>query len=312
MAQESPLELAPLPSTVPVPDENPITEAKVRLGTMLFFDPRLSGNNQVSCATCHNPKQSFADGLVRSLGSGGQPLSRNTQSCLNVGHFASYFWDGRARSLEEQSLIPIESTAEMNQDLGDLEAELEAIPEYGVLFQQVFRSPIDRAAIAKALATFQRTLVTGPSQFDRYLAGDQNALSPEAKRGLELFKGEAGCIDCHHGPLLSDGKFYRLGVSLRDKGREHVTDNKEDRFRFRTPSLRNVAETAPYMHDGSLETLEDVVTFYFRGIPEFNRNGLTPDLSALNHLSFSDIEPIVEFLKALSGSAPDISRPRLP
>ena len=307
-----PAELTPLPTTVPAPEKNPTTPAKVELGKLLFFDPRLSGDNQMSCATCHLPDKGFADGLALSTGAGGKQLTRNTQSCLNVAFYKSYFWDGRVASLETQSLIPIESAAEMNQGLDDLEAELAAVPRYVAEFKQVFGSKPNRDGIAKALAAFQRTLVTGPSPLDRYLAGEIDALSGDAKRGLELFRGEAGCIECHNGPLLSDGKFYRLGVSHRDKGREAVTGKKADRYRFRTPSLRNVAETAPYMHDGSQQTLDDVVTFYFRGIPDANRDGLSPDVAALSAQSFSDIAPIVEFLKALSGPLPDLTPPELP
>ncbi len=305
-------ELMPLPNTATAPKDNPTTPAKVELGKLLFFDPRLSGDNKISCATCHIPNQAYSDGLALSPGAGGKPLERNTQTCLNVGFFRTYFWDGRANSLEGQALIPIQSTVEMNQDLDKLEAELAAIPAYVSEFKKVFNTNPDRDGIAKALAAFQRTLVTGPSPLDRYLAGDKDALSSEAERGLNLFRGEAGCIDCHNGPLLSDGKFYRLGVSHMDEGRAKVTGKKEDRYRFRTPSLRNVAETGPYMHDGSQKTLDDVVTFYFRGIPDSSLDGLTPDRSALSGQSFSDIAPIVEFLKSLSGKAPEVTPPILP
>ncbi len=312
VAQSQTAELEPLPSSVTAPADNPTTPAKVELGKLLFFDPRLSGDNKMSCASCHIPSKAYGDGLDFSAGAGGIPLSRNTQSCLNVGLFETYFWDGRANSLEQQALVPIQSAAEMNQDLDLLEAELSAIPGYVTKFKQVFNSKPNRDGIAKALAAFQRTLITGPSPLDRYLAGDEDALSDEAKRGMELFAGEAGCIECHHGPLLSDGKFYRLGVSHSDEGRGKITGKDEDRYRFRTPSLRNVAETAPYMHDGSQQTLDDVVTFYFRGIPDTKINGLAPDRSALLGQSFSDIAPLVEFLKSLSGTIPEIATPQLP
>ena len=177
-----------------------------------------------------------------------------------MGHLATLFWDGRASSLEEQALVPIQSPVEMNQDLDELEAELAAIPGYVDKFKQVFGTKPNAAGIAKALAALQRTLLTEPSPFDRFLEGDKDALSPKAREGLELFRGEAGCVRCHNGPLLSDGQYYRLGVSYKDLGRAKVTGKREDRYRFRTPSLRNVAETGPYMHDGSQETLEDVVT----------------------------------------------------
>ena len=311
-AQDMGFRLESLPRIVPTPKHNPTTPAKVELGKKLFFDPRLSGDNQTSCATCHIPSMAFTDRLAVSPGADGKPLTRNTQTCLNVGFLKSLFWDGRAASLEDQSLGPIESTVEMNQDLTELEQELAAIDGYVDEFNEVFNTPPSRDGIGKALAAFQRTLVTGPSPLDRYLAGDKDALSQLAKRGLELFQGEAGCIDCHNGPLLSDEKFYRLGVSYRDVGREKVTGKKDDRYRFRTPSLRNVAETGPYMHDGSQETLVDVVTFYFRGIPETPVDGLMPDRPALTAQSFSNIDPIVEFLKSLSGEVQQLSPPTLP
>jgi cytochrome c peroxidase len=309
---EDPEKLVPLPSQVPSPENNPTTDDKVELGKMLFFDPRLSGNNDMSCATCHIPDKAYVDRLALSPGASGQPLARNTQSCLNVGFLKSFFWDGRAGSLEEQALGPIESSVEMNQDLDELEVELGAIAGYEMRFKQVFGTKPDRVSIAKALAAFQRTLVTAPSAFDRYLSGDRKALSKNAKKGFELFQGEAGCIECHNGPMLSDGKFYRLGASHKDDGRAKITGIEEDQYRFRTPTLRNIAETGPYMHDGSLKTLDDVVTFYYRGIPDSGPDGLKPDISALRQQSFSDIPLLVEFLNSLSGKAPEVTPPKLP
>jgi cytochrome c peroxidase len=311
-AESGSSELVPLPREVVAPKSNLTTPAKVRLGKMLFFDPRLSGNNKMSCATCHMPDKAFGDGLATSPGANDKPLKRNTQTCLNVGFFKSFFWDGRAGSLEEQALAPIQSPVEMNQGLDELEAELNAVPGYVVEFENVFGSKPNRDGIAKALAAFQRTLVTGLSPFDRFLAGEKDALSRDAKAGFELFQGEAGCIECHNGPLLSDGKFYRLGVAYNDEGRAGITGRKEDRFRFRTPSLRNVAETGPYMHDGSMKTLDDVITFYFRGVPDARPDGLAPDTSALRGQSFSEIPLLVTFLKSLSGAVPKITPPELP
>ncbi|MCA9055050.1 MAG: cytochrome-c peroxidase [Planctomycetaceae bacterium] len=312
IVDRSHLNLQPLPPAATAPDDNPTTPAKVELGKLLFFDPRLSGDNTISCATCHIPEKAYGDGLALSPGTGGQLLSRNTQSCLNVGLLKTFFWDGRAASLEAQALGPIQSPAEMNQDLGALEAELAEIPGYVMSFQEVFDTRPNRSGIAKALSAFQRTLLTEPSPFDRFLQGDEGALSADAKRGLELFRGEAGCIECHNGPLLNDGGYYRLGVSFRDEGRGQVTGDKQDRFRFRTPSLRNVADTAPYMHDGSQKTLEDVVLFYLRGIPASAPDGLTPDTAALTGVSISDVPAIVAFLESLSGPMPKITPPELP
>ena len=304
--------LAPLPNAAPFPDSNPPDPAKTSLGKQLFFDPRLSGNNTTSCATCHQIARAFGDGLPQAKGAKGKPLPRNTQTLWNVAFYSSFLWDGRASSLEEQALIPIQNPDELNQDLEELEQELIAIPGYVREFQKVFQAAPNRDLVAKALAAFQRTLITEAAPFDRYLLGDKSAITEKAKQGYELFKGEADCVRCHHGPLLSDGKFYRLGVSYRDYGRGKITHKKEDRYRFRTPSLRNVAQTAPYMHNGSQKTLDDVVFFYLRGVLDIGHDGLKPDVSASLGESFSDIPLLVEFLKSLSGKMPEITLPLLP
>ena len=304
--------LPPLPATVPAPLDNPTTQEKAELGRQLFFDPRLSGDNSMSCATCHVPDKAFADGLPQGKGTGGKLLSRNTPALLNMGFVSRYFWDGRAASLEEQALGPIESPEEMNQNLAELVTELSAISGYVDQFQQVFGTNPTREAIAKALAAFQRTLVTEASPVDRYLAGDRQALSPAAIRGLELFVGDAGCVRCHQGPLLSDGEYYRLSTSLLDTGLAAVTGKAEDRGKFRTPSLRNVARTAPYMHNGSMATLDEVVTFYYRGVPTTAPDGLPLDVEPLSGQSFSEIPDLVAFLEALTGDPPEVAPPELP
>jgi len=208
-----------LPEVAPSPADNLLTAEKAALGRQLFFDPRLSGDNSVSCATCHLPDKAFTDGLPRAKGTGGKELKRNTPTLLNAGFYTVYFWDGRAGSLEEQALVPIQSSEEMNQDLDALEKELNAIPGYVSQFQVVFGSRATRINIAEALAAFQRTLVSRNSPFDRYLAGDKKSLSEEAQHGWQLFRGDAGCVRCHAGPNFSDSKFYRLGTTFRDRGR---------------------------------------------------------------------------------------------
>lgn len=304
--------LVPLPRKVPAPKHNPTTPAKVALGKQLFFDPRLSGDNRMSCATCHIPDKALADGLASAKGHKGKTLERNTPTVLNAGFFSTFLWDGRAASLEEQALGPILSPDEMNQDLDELERELNAVSGYVKQFQAVFGTTVNRDGIAKALAAFQRTLVSGPSPLDRYLAGEKQALSNEARRGLELFTGEAGCVRCHRGVLLSDQKFYRLGLSTKDAGRGKITGRKEDRYKFRTPSLRNVADTGPYMHNGSKKTLEDVVLFYFREVPATAAVGPPIDVEPLLGQSFSDMPAIVAFLESLSGKIPVVTPPKLP
>ncbi|MBQ11638.1 MAG: cytochrome-c peroxidase [Planctomyces sp.] len=303
--------LVPLPAKVPSPKDNPGTVAKVELGRQLFFDPRLSGKNTMSCASCHLPDKAFGDGLARARGANRKRLSRNTPTLINVGFYNRFFWDGRARSLEEQALGPIGAADEMNQDLGELEQELDAIPGYARQFRAVFGARVTRIGIARALAAFQRTLVTGRSAFDRYLAGDEKALSKSARRGLALFTGGAGCVRCHRGPLLSDGKLYRLGVASQDKGLAGVTGRKDDTGKFRTPTLRNVAQTGPYMHDGSMKTLDEVVTFYYRGVP-MSLAGHPVDLKPLLGQGLSGVPDIVDFLESLTGRVPKVTRPKLP
>lgn len=304
--------LVPLPQEIPAPKDNPTTPEKVALGKQLFFDPRLSGDNTMSCATCHLPEKAFGDGLPRAKGAGEKELSRNTPTLLNVGLYSNYFWDGRAKSLEEQALGPIQSPEEMNQNLDELVQELNEIPGYVEQFQTIFGTKVTQDGIAKALAAFQRTLITGPSPFDRYLSGDEKALSDSARRGMELFLGDAGCVRCHQGPLLSDGEFYRLGVSFKDEGLAGVTGEKKDTGKFRTPSLRNIAQTGPYMHNGSLKTLDEVATFYYRSVPTTTPNGLTLDIQPLSGQSFSEISDLVAFLEALTGEPPTITPPALP
>jgi cytochrome c peroxidase len=304
--------LVPLPASVSAPDDNPATEEKVALGKQLFFDPRLSGDNRMSCASCHLQNKAFADGLPRAKGRADKILDRNTPTVLNVGFFERLFWDGRAATLEEQALGPIQSPDEMNQNLAELIDELNAVPGYVEQFQRVFQTNVTATGIARSLAAFERTLVSGPSPFDRFLAGDKSALTEPARQGYELFIGAAGCVRCHHGPLLSDNRLHRLGVSFQDEGRAAVTGNKADRGKFRTPSLRNVAQTAPYMHDGSKRTLTEVVEFYYRGVPTKSPANLPLDVEPLLGQSFSEIPALVAFLESLSGDVPAIEPPPLP
>jgi cytochrome c peroxidase len=304
-------EMAPLPAVAPSPAGNPATPEKIALGKQLFFDPRLSGDNQMSCATCHMPEKAFTDGLPKAKGADGKELPRNTPTLVNVGFYENYFWDGRAESLEDQALTPIQSADEMNQDLGELVKELSAVPGYAAQFQSAFGGSVTRKTIAQALAAFQRTLITRDSDFDRYLAGEVSALSGNAREGWEIFQ-QAGCIRCHSGPNLSDSGFHRLGVSFRDKGRGAATRSKQDLYTFRTPGLRDVAKTAPYMHDGSLATLTDVVEFYYRSTSMPATGGLSLSFQPLNYRSFSEVALVVAFLESLSGGSPAITAPRLP
>jgi cytochrome c peroxidase len=301
-----------LPILPPAPADNLTTPEKAALGKQLFFDPRLSGDNTKSCASCHLPDKAFTDGLIKARGLDGKQLGRNTPGLLNVGFYTTYFWDGRAASLEEQAFIPIQSPVEMNQNLDELESELDAVAGYASQFRVVFGSRVTKANIARALAAFQRTLISRNAPLDRFLSGDKKALSEEAMRGFELFKGAAGCMRCHNGPMLSDNKFYRLGTALNDKGRGAVSGVERELHAFRTPALRDVARTAPYMHDGSFDSLFSVVEFYYRSAPGRSPDGLPLDIEPLLGQSYSEISDVVAFLESLNGEPIKITPPALP
>ena len=288
----------------PIPEENPLTAARVALGRRLFFDPRLSADLTVRCASCHRPDHAFADTVARSSGAYGRIGRRNAPTVLNIAYGRAFFWDGRVSSLEEQVLQPIENPEEMGLQLGQLLGRLRADRSYTRAFRGAFgnvREAITRQTVARALASYLRTLRSGDSPADRFLAGDASALSSEARAGLILFTGKARCSTCHSGATFSDGEFHDTGVGWgsSDVGRAGITGDERDRGLFRTPTLREVARTAPYMHDGSLRTLEEVVAFYDRGARA------NPNLDQqVQPLGLSDAErlALVEFLRALSGS----------
>lgn len=281
--------------SIPMPESNPQTSEKIELGKKLFFDRRLSGDGTMSCASCHIPDMAFTDGLDISLSYPTTKNWRNAPTLINVAFSKYLFWDGRAISLEDQALFPIMSAFEMNQNLDFLEEELHSVPEYVEEFKRVFGGEITRQRIAIAIAAFERTLISKNAPLDRFLSGDKNALSPEAKKGYEIFTGKGRCTDCHYGPNLSDDKFYNLGVpenpslindprvkatmrfvakvyhyegykNLReDLGRYLITKDKRDWKAFKTPSLREVSRTSPYMHNGVFRSLDEVIDFFAKG-----------------------------------------------
>lgn len=278
-------------------------KAEVALGIRLFFDPRLSRTNRVSCGSCHNPKQGFSNGLPVGVGVEGRTGNRNTPTILAAKHNQFQFWDGRARTLEEQALGPIVNPVEMDADLAALEVELQAIPMYARLFRRAYGTGVTREGIGKAIAAFERALEVGDSPYDRWQAGDDSAMSESAKRGQELFAVRAHCGDCHKGLNLTDNQFHNLGWGLdqpkADLGRVMVTGDPADTGAFKTPTLRNIAETAPYFHDGRARTLEEVVEFYDKGGLE--NPHLDEKIRPIG-LSAEEKADLVAFLKALSGT----------
>lgn len=283
---------------VPVPADNPTTVAKVALGQRLFLDPRLSRDRTVSCSSCHRPEHGFSDTTSRSIGAFDRRTRRSAPSLVNVAYARFLFWDGREISLETQVLHPIRDSLEMALPLADLEARLRADAEYRKRFARVFPDGITAANVGRALASYLRTLRFGAAPLDRYRAGDTTALHDQARRGLALFRGKARCSTCHIGPNLTDEGFHNTGVSwgFGDAGRYPFTGREEDQGRFNTPSLRAAACTAPYMHDGSLRTLEDVLAFYVRG---GNPNpNLDEDIGPLD-LGPEERQSLLTFLRSL-------------
>lgn len=261
-ARDLPAFLGPL-AKPPEPKDNPSTPAKVDLGRMLYYEPRISGNGTISCATCHNPGLGWADGLAKGIGINGTKLGRSSPTVANAAYYELQFWDGRAASLEEQAKGPVENPNEMGGKGERVVATLKAIPGYVKAFEDAFGTPevtFDRFAMA--VAAFERTVVDLDSPFDRYARGDDKALTESAQRGLDLFVGKANCSVCHSGPNLADKRFHNIGVDDGDDGRFGVTKNEMERGAFRTPTLRNIALTAPYMHNGSQKTLREVIDHY--------------------------------------------------
>jgi cytochrome c peroxidase len=292
-----------------------MTEEKVELGKLLYFDTRLSKDNTISCATCHDPTKTWAEHTATSTGIGGQVGGANSPTVINSAYATTQFWDGRAASLEEQALGPIENPIEMGHKLVDVVDELNQIPEYKERFQKVFGTDATNEGIAKAIAAFERTVLSGNSPYDKYKAGDESALTDAQKRGMAKFE-EANCTTCHTPPVFSSFRFFNAGIGMDkdtpDEGRKAVTGNDADLGKFRVPALREVANTAPYFHDGSVATLEEAVALMAAGGKENDNLSAMMKAVASANLTEDDQKDIVEFLKALSGEYPMIDPPELP
>jgi cytochrome c peroxidase len=307
-------DIGPLPAYVPIPAANVNYEQKVNLGKQLYFDGRLSKNGAISCAFCHNPGTGFADARQFSIGAFGTAGGRQAPTVYNTGFNPLQFWDGRAGSLEEQAIGPIHNPVEMAETHQTVVPKIAKIPGYQKQFQLIFGGGVSLQHIAEAIAAFERTIVSQNSSFDKYVMGNKEAMSESAVRGMELFKGKARCILCHNGPNFTDNQFHNLGVPQEgllkeDLGRFVVTRMDRDKGAFKTPTLRSITETAPYMHDGVFKTLEEVIEFYDKG------GGANPHLSSrIRSLNLTDGEKqdLIEFLKALTGEPLKIVLPKLP
>ncbi len=342
-------DLGALPRTPTDPADNPSTPEKVALGRLLFFDPVLSGNKDVACATCHQPEFNYAEFLETSIGVNGvgrgqnrrfvDPndipfVKRNSQSVLNTAFnglrnneeydpaSAPMFWDNRAKGLEQQALEPIKTLEEMrgngyheNGILDEIVTRLSQIPEYRRLFSVAFpkeQSPVSRINLARSLAAYERTLVATNTRFDQYMRGDSNALSTGEKEGMNAFLA-TGCAKCHSGPMFSDFKLHTLGVPDTDN-RKESDSGAGKKYAFRTPSLRNLRFTGPYMHSGKFVTLDQVLMFYedIAGGKVLNphvKEGQVDPLATHMDVNFKDISRIVEFLNTLNDDSFDKSVP---
>ena len=286
------------------PADNPLTKEKVALGRRLFFEPRLSKDGTVACATCHDPAHGFASGSPRAVGIRGQVGRRNAPSLQNRAFGRVQFWDGRVSTLEEQALKPIEDPLEMDHSVAAAVAFLKKDESYSTQFAKAFPDGVSPANIGKAIAAFERTLLHGDSVYDAFIANDVAQMSPAAKYGLWLFESKSQCWRCHNGTNFSDEQFHNTGISWGkeplDLGRYEITKKAGDEGKFKTPTLRGLVHTAPYMHDGSMATLEEVVRYYNKG---GNPNPqLDPALRPLE-LGEEEVQALVAFLKALSEPA---------
>ena len=287
-----------------IPDSNPLTPEVVELGRKIFFDPILSEDNSVSCASCHQPELGFASNNKLAIGIGGKVGTRNSPTLLNRAFGKKFFWDGRAESLEDQALRPIASEIELGSSIEAALKRIKANAEYVALFEKAFgdKDAVTDTNLAKALAAFQRTLLMGDSPVDKFQSATYGALTDSERQGLWIYESRGGCWKCHSGGNYSDEEFHNTGVSFgatkRDLGLAENTGDEKDNFKFKTPTLRGVALTAPYFHDGSAQTLEEVVEFYSKGGAPGDKS-LDPKMKKLD-LSEEDKKNLVAFLKALS------------
>lgn len=299
------------PTSVPFPSDNSYTPEKVALGKLLYFDTRLSGSNLLSCASCHNPGFGWSDGQPLAVGHEMRILGRRTPTILDVAWGELYFWDGRAGSLEEQALGPIQAAGEMNQNLDDLIRELQAIVGYRGLFEAAFPGQgVTADGIAKAIATYERTVVSSRAPFDDWIEGDEGAISDDAKRGFVVFNNAANCAACHGGWAMTDRSFHDIGLPDGDIGRgEQLPGIVKMQHAFKTPGLRDIDRRQPYMHNGSMATLEEVVDHYIDG--GVRRDSLSEEMKPLD-LTAQDRGDLLAFLHTLTGPLNPVVLPVLP
>jgi cytochrome c peroxidase len=299
------------PASIPFPTNNPYSKAKEELGRHLFFDPILSSSGARSCATCHNPSLSWGDGLARAIGENQQILTYRTPTILNMAWLRTPGWFGKFSDLESVAFTPINSPKLMNRKTPELISALSMIPSYRALFAKAFEDgAITKRNIELALATYQRTIVSGPAPFDRWVAGNEQAISESAKRGFDLFRGKADCAECHRGWNFTDGAFYDIGTDVADLGRGKLfPTSTKMKFAYKVPTLRDTSRRAPYMHNGSIKNLNDVIELYDKGgIDRPSRSELIKPL----RLSASEKMELIAFLETLTSDPVEVKVPFLP
>lgn len=311
------------------PLKNPGTRQQpvIALGKVLFFDPRLSGSGQISCASCHVPDLSWTDGRERALGHDHQTGQRNTPTIFNVWSAKKLFWDGRSNSLEDQVFGPVNSEIEMHGDMAVVPGKIEQIQGYAPLFTAAFGDAhVTADRIAEAIAMFERTVVSRKAAFDHFMDGKKDALSDAAVRGLHLFRTKGGCMNCHNGPLLTDNEFHNIGLTYygreyEDLGLYNITKDAKDVGKFKTPSLRDVIRTRPWMHNGLFDNMEGVLNMYNAGMPQPKRkpeqvnDPLFPKTDTLLkrlHLSKDEIQDIIAWLNSITAEPWKMRQPELP
>ncbi len=299
------------PDTIPFPASNPYTPEKAALGKALFFEPRLSGAENMTCASCHNPSFGWEARNKTAVGAQNTRLPRHAPTILDVAWVQPFYWDGRAATAEEQAKGPIQNPMEMNLPLTQAAERLEAVPGYKARFARVFPGVgITPETIVAAIATYERTVASSDAPFDAWVNGDENAISPSAKRGFVLFTTKAQCATCHSGWNFTDNRFHDTGTTDHDVGRGAIEPtNPLARFAFKTPSLRDTALRSPYMHAGQYATLEDVVAHYIEG--GIDRPSRSPLMTPLA-LSAQEASDLVAFMTSLTGTKQAFTLPILP
>lgn len=322
------VEIGHLPEII-FPDDNPHSKEKVLLGKTLFYDPRLSGSNQIACASCHDPELAWTDNKTLSFGHDRQLGSRNAMTLLNIAHATSLFWDGRAETLEKQASMPVQDKKEMNEHIDIATEKIAKIKGYEILFEKAFGDKkVTTDKINKAIATFERTIKSSNTRFDRFIDGEKDVFTDDEVVGLHLFRTKAQCMNCHNSGYFSNNQFENdgtaaLGAKREDLGRYLVTKNEADVGKFRVPTLREVSRTGPWMHNGDFKTIKDVIQFYNAGNPEPEKRKSTihegktltsvksPLLKPL-HLTTKEIQQLDAFLETLNSRTFRITPPNLP